>query len=64
MAEAAKQNIPVIAYDRLIMGSPHVSYFVGFDSKEIGRIQGRAVWACAVTATRRNIYNSIFLIFS
>ena len=43
MAEAAKQNIPVIAYDRLIMGSPHVSYFVGFDSKEIGRIQGRAV---------------------
>ena len=43
LAEAAKQGIPVIAYDRLIMNSPHVSYFVGFDSKEIGRMQGRAV---------------------
>lgn len=43
LEEAAKQKIPVIAYDRLIMGSPHVSYFVGFDSKEIGRMQGRAV---------------------
>ena len=43
LAEAAKQKIPVIAYDRLIMNSPHISCFVGFDSKEIGRMQGRAV---------------------
>lgn len=43
LAEAAKQEIPVIAYDRLIMDSPHVSYFVGFDSKEIGRAQARAI---------------------
>ena len=43
LAEAAKQGIPVIAYDRLIMNSSHVSYFVGFDSKEIGRMQARAI---------------------
>lgn len=43
LAEAAKQGTPVIAYDRLIMNSSHVSYFVGFDSKEIGRMQARAI---------------------
>ena len=43
LAEAAKQEIPVIAYDRLVMKSPHVAYFVGYDSKEIGRMQGRAI---------------------
>ena len=43
LAEAAKQGIPIIAYDRLIMNSSHVSYFVGFDSKEIGRMQARAI---------------------
>ena len=42
-AEAAKQNIPVIAYDRLIMNSSHISYFVGYDSKEIGRSQARSI---------------------
>ncbi|MBP5200333.1 MAG: sugar-binding protein [Schwartzia sp.] len=43
LAEAAKQGIPVIAYDRLIMNSPHVSYFVGYDAKEIGRSQARSI---------------------
>mgnify|MGYP002625415214 CR=1 FL=1 len=43
LAEAAKHEISVIAYDRLIMNSPHVSYYVGFDAKEIGRTQARAI---------------------
>lgn len=43
LAEAAAQGIPVIAYDRLIMDSPHVSYFVGFDAEEIGRMQARSI---------------------
>ena len=43
LAEAAKQKIPVIAYDRLIMNSPHVSYYVGFDAKDIGRSQALAI---------------------
>ena len=43
LAEAQKRDIPIIAYDRLITGSPYVSYFVGFDSREIGRAQGRAI---------------------
>lgn len=43
LAEAANQGVPVIAYDRLIMNSPHVSYFVGYDAKEIGRSQARSI---------------------
>lgn len=43
LADAQKADIPVIAYDRMIMGSPHVSYFIGFDAMEIGRAQGRAI---------------------
>ena len=43
LAEAAKQDIVVIAFDRLIMNSPHVSYFVGYDAKEIGRSQARSI---------------------
>ncbi|MBR1761525.1 MAG: sugar-binding protein [Schwartzia sp.] len=43
LADAQQRDIPVIAYDRMIMGSPHISYFVGFDSEAIGRAQGRAI---------------------
>ena len=43
---ALKANIPVIAYDRLILGTKAVQYYVAFDSVEAGRMQGRALaWA-------------------
>jgi putative multiple sugar transport system substrate-binding protein len=38
--EAEIQNIPVIAYDRLIMNSSAVSYYATFDNFEVGVIQG------------------------
>ncbi|WP_088032129.1 multiple monosaccharide ABC transporter substrate-binding protein [Evansella clarkii] len=38
MAEAS--DIPVIAYDRLIMNSEHVSYYATFDNFEVGVQQG------------------------
>ncbi len=40
---AAAANIPVIAYDRLIMNSDAVSYYATFDNYMVGTIQGKYV---------------------
>ncbi|GAE26755.1 L-arabinose-binding periplasmic protein precursor AraF [Halalkalibacter wakoensis JCM 9140] len=37
---AADSDIPVIAYDRLIRGSEHISYYATFDNFKVGQIQG------------------------
>ncbi|WP_066190036.1 multiple monosaccharide ABC transporter substrate-binding protein [Gracilibacillus timonensis] len=39
LEEAASQDIPVIAYDRLIMESEHVTYYATFDNFEVGVLQ-------------------------
>lgn len=44
IADLAKsQNVPVIAYDRLIKGSNGVTYYISFDNEEVGRLQGTAL---------------------
>ena len=40
LQKAYDKKIKVIAYDRLIMDSPHVDYYVTFDNFEVGRLQG------------------------
>jgi D-xylose transport system substrate-binding protein len=40
--KAAKQKVPVVAYDRLIE-APGV-FYITFDNKEVGRMQARAVY--------------------
>ncbi|MDR1786022.1 MAG: sugar-binding protein [Spirochaetaceae bacterium] len=40
LAQAAAAKIPVIAYDRLIMKSPNVDYYVAFDDYAAGRQMG------------------------
>jgi D-xylose transport system substrate-binding protein len=40
--QALAQNVPVIAYDRLI-DSPHLAYYVSFDNEKVGELQGRAL---------------------
>lgn len=40
LEKAANEDIPVIAYDRLIMGSEHVDYYATFDNFDVGVIQG------------------------
>ena len=40
---AKKANIPVIAYDRLIMNSDAVSYYATFDNYKVGTVQGTYV---------------------
>src|SRR5690625_903608 len=37
---AAENDIPVIAYDRLIRDSEHVDYYTTFDNYQVGQLQG------------------------
>jgi putative multiple sugar transport system substrate-binding protein len=43
LADAKTANIPVIAYDRLIMGTDAVSYYATFDNYMVGTIQGQYI---------------------
>ncbi len=43
LKDAEDQNIPVIAYDRLIMNTKSVSYYVSFDNYTVGKLQGEYV---------------------
>lgn len=43
LAAAKEANIPVIAYDRLIMESDAVSYYATFDNYMVGTIQGNYI---------------------
>lgn len=43
LAKAKEANIPVIAYDRLIMGTDAVSYYATFDNYMVGKIQGEFI---------------------
>ena len=41
LAQAKEANIPVIAYDRLIMNTDAVSYYATFDNYLVGKTQGQ-----------------------
>ncbi len=43
LADAADAGIPVIAYDRLIMNTEAVSYYVSFDNYQVGVLQAEFV---------------------
>ncbi len=43
LATAQEKNIPVIAYDRLIMNSDAVTYYATFDNYMVGTIQGNYI---------------------
>lgn len=43
LAKAKEANIPVIAYDRLIMDTDAVSYYATFDNYMVGTIQGNYI---------------------
>lgn len=56
LARAAAAGIPVLAYDRLIVGSPDVAYYATFDNFRVGVLQGtsllRELGAVAADGTR------------
>ncbi|WP_372508460.1 multiple monosaccharide ABC transporter substrate-binding protein [Salinibacterium sedimenticola] len=43
LEQAASQDIPVISYDRLILGSENVDYYTTFDNFEVGVQQGTSL---------------------
>jgi len=40
---AKKQGVPVIAYDRLIMGAKDLDLYISFDNVAVGRLQGEYI---------------------
>jgi D-xylose transport system substrate-binding protein len=40
---AKQQNVPVVSYDRLILDSADVNYYVSFDNTRVGELQGSAL---------------------
>jgi putative multiple sugar transport system substrate-binding protein len=43
IADAASDNVAVIAYDRLIMGSADYDYYITFDNFKVGQFQGKGI---------------------
>jgi D-xylose transport system substrate-binding protein len=41
--DAKAQNVPVIAYDRLILNSSGVSYYISFDNYRVGQLQAQSL---------------------
>ncbi|WP_405876561.1 sugar ABC transporter substrate-binding protein [Streptomyces sp. NBC_01136] len=43
LQQAAAAHIPVISYDRLILGTKNVDYYASFDNEQVGRLQARYI---------------------
>src|SRR4051794_11576689 len=43
VTKAKQQNVPVVSYDRLVLNSPEVDYYVSFDNVRVGQLQGSAL---------------------
>ncbi|MBN2655831.1 MAG: sugar-binding protein [Spirochaetales bacterium] len=43
LEQAAQNNVKIISYDRLIVNSPHVSYYATFDNFKVGVIQASSL---------------------
>lgn len=41
--KAAQQDVPVLSYDRLILGAPGVSVYVSFDNVRVGELQAESL---------------------
>jgi len=43
ISEASEAGITTIAYDRLILNSPDIDYYIGFDANKVGNLQAEAL---------------------
>ncbi len=41
--QAAAQGVPVIAYDRLILNTANVDYYISFDNRQVGVLQAQSL---------------------
>lgn len=57
LVKAKEANIPVIAYDRLIMNSDAVTFYVAFDNYMVGTIQGEYLRDALKLDTARGPFN-------
>ena len=60
LAQAKANNIPVIAYDRLLMDTDSVSYYATFDNKGVGTLIGKYVEKQLGLAEGKGPYNVEF----
>ena len=60
LAEAAEENIPVVAFDRLIYYSETVTYYATFDNYMVGTIQGEYVVEALQLDTAEGPFNIEF----
>ena len=44
-SKATAQGVPVIAYDRLILNSDGVNYYISFDNQKVGQLQAQSLVA-------------------
>jgi len=57
LEDAAKEDIKVIAYDRLIRDTPNISYYATFDNVLVGTIQGEYIVDSLSLADGNGPYN-------
>ncbi|MFD7706603.1 multiple monosaccharide ABC transporter substrate-binding protein [Streptomyces sp. NPDC059785] len=43
LQQAKEADIPVISYDRLILGTEDVDYYASFDNEKVGKLQGQYI---------------------
>ncbi|GHH44341.1 multiple monosaccharide ABC transporter substrate-binding protein [Streptomyces candidus] len=43
LQRAHDAGIPVISYDRLILGTPYVDYYASFDNERVGELEGKYI---------------------
>jgi D-xylose transport system substrate-binding protein len=55
VAAAKAANIPVISYDRLILGTPDLNYYLSFDNAAVGALQGNALLTALGTKTNATV---------
>jgi len=60
LSKAKAKNIPVIAYDRLIMNTDAVSYYATFDNYKVGQMQGQFVADSLNLASGAGPFNAEF----
>src|SRR5260221_4396405 len=55
VAKAKAANIPVISYDRLILGTTDLNYYLSFDNAAVGALQGNALLTALGTKTNARV---------
>jgi D-xylose transport system substrate-binding protein len=55
VAKAKAANIPVISYDRLILGTADLNYYLSFDNAAVGALQGNALLTALGSKTNASV---------